>query len=130
MVWVPGARHTARFCYGVHKGRRPKDFVVHWLGKKGYNFLGMSYPLGMKNPVYDKAYPDFSVRAWGKQTVSIAKDIIEENDLPNRVILVGWSMAGRMTQSVNEAAKKNGLHIDFFVGLASTPPNPGTTSGL
>jgi pimeloyl-ACP methyl ester carboxylesterase len=121
VVFVPGDSHLARISYG-YPGGNPKDFLSYWLQQEGYSFLAMSYPL--ENPVYSGTYPDFSIQTWGKQVAEIAKQFITKNNLSNHLILVAWSMGGSIAQSFNAAAQKNGLQVDFFVGLSAVPPIP------
>ncbi len=45
IVFVPGATATARCSYGPHDGARKEDFLAHWVLQKGYNFLGVTYPV-------------------------------------------------------------------------------------
>lgn len=125
VVFVPGASATARCTYGPHEGARKEDFLSHWLVQKGYNFLGVTYPLQTGDPIFEKVYPDFTVRAWGKQVATVAMNVIEENKLLNRAIVLGWSMGGKIPQSVNEAAQTIGLNLDFYVSMAATPPITG-----
>lgn len=122
VVFIPGAGHTARIAYGGHTNSRNEDFLAHWLVKQGYNFLGVSYPIHTLNSIYNQTYPDFTVRAWGKQVAEIAKSIIDENNLSNRIIFIVWSNGGRITQSFNETATILGLDVDFCAAFSSTPP--------
>jgi len=123
IVFIPGTGHTARISYGGHAGSQDKDFLAHWLVSQGYNFLGISYPIITKNPIYEEAYPNFNIRIWGKQAAEIAKATIDENNLSNRIILIAWSNGGRITQSFNEAATNLGLDVDFCASFSATPPN-------
>jgi hypothetical protein len=127
VVFVPGASATARCTYGVHEGARKEDFLAYWLLQKGYNFLGVTYPLQTGDPIFEKVYPDFTVRAWGKQVATVAMNVIQENKLQNRAIVLAWSMGGKIPQSVNEAAQAVGLNLDFYVAMAATPPIVGIT---
>ncbi len=127
VVFVPGASATARCSYGPHEGARKEDFLAHWLVQKGYNFLGVTYPMQTADPIFEKVYPDFTVRTWGKQVATVAMNVIEENKLQNRAIVLAWSMGGKIPQSVNEAAQAVGLNLDFYVSLAATPPVVGIT---
>ena len=121
VVFVPGGFHLARVAYGYPDGR-DEDFLAHWLKRRGYSFLGASYPTG--NEVYSKVYPAFSIRDWGKQVAAVAKHYIDKEGLSERVIVLGWSAGGQIAQSVYEAMSDTGLDLELFVSLASTPPIP------
>lgn len=125
LVFVPGAHHTARVAYGGHEGGRAEDFLAHWLVARGYNFLGVSYPIGTADESLKTAHPDFMIRDWGKQVAQLTKKTIEENALSGEVIVLGWSMAGKITQSVWEAMQAEGVDMAFYVSLAATPAVPG-----
>lgn len=121
VVFIPGAHHTARIAYGGHPGGRDEDFLAHWLVKEGYNFLGVSYPIATRKAVIADAYPAYNARDWGKQAAEIAKRTIDEHRLTNRIIVVGWSMGGRIAEPITEAAEAAGLDVAFFVSLSATP---------
>ncbi|WP_443660566.1 hypothetical protein [Clostridium algidicarnis] len=122
-VFVPGAAHLARIAYGGHNGSQDEDFLAHWLVSEGYNFLGISYPIATKLPIYNESYPNFTIRAWGKQVAEIAKTIIDENNLSKHIILIVWSNGGRIVQSFYEYALTLGLDVDFCTSFSATPPN-------
>lgn len=121
VIFIPGDSHLARISYGYPDGKK-QDFLSYWLNKKGYSFLGVSYPL--ENPVYSKVYPNFSIQDWGEQIVDVAQQIIKENQLSNNIIILGWSMGGSIEQTVAAAAKRRGLNLELFIGLAAVPPLP------
>ncbi len=121
IIFIPGNAHLARIGYG-YTGGNPKDFLAYWLNKKGYSFLGVSYPTD--NSVYNKVYPEFNIDDWGKLVIAAAKEIINKERLSNNIIIVGWSMAGSVVQTANLAAQKNGLHLQLFIGLSAVPPIP------
>lgn len=121
IVFVPGNAHLARIGYGYPKGD-PKDFLAYWLHKKGYSFLGVSYP--MDNNVYSQIYPAFNIDDWGNLIISAAKKVINQEHLSNNIIIIGWSMAGSIVQTANSAAKRSGLNIELFIGLSAVPPIP------
>jgi hypothetical protein len=128
VVFVPGAQHTARIAYGGHEGSRDEDFLAHWLVEEGYNFLGISYPIATENPVMEDAHPEFTARDWGRQAAEIAKQITDEHGLSGQIIVIGWSMGGKIVQPVSEAAAATGLDQDFYLGFAATPPITGAIS--
>ena len=121
MIFVPGGFHLARVAYG-YPGGNERDFLAYWLGKRGYSFLGASYPTG--NKVYSKVYPEFSIRDWGQQVAAVAKHYVDRNGLSGEVIVLGWSAGGQIAQSVYEACEAAGLNMTLYVSLASTPPIP------
>jgi hypothetical protein len=128
VVFVPGAHHTARIAYGGHDGARDEDFLAYWLVEEGYNFLGVSYPIATETPVMKEAHPEFTARDWGRQAAEIAKDFVDEHDLSDRIIVIGWSMGGKIVQPVSEAAEDAGLEVDFYLSLSATPPLTGLIS--
>ncbi len=128
VVFIPGAHHTARIAYGGHPGGRDEDFLAHWLVKEGYNFLGVSYPIATRNPVIADAYPAFNARDWGQQAAELAKRTIDEHHLTNRIIVIGWSMGGRIAEPITEAATAAGLDVAFFVSFSATPGVTGLVS--
>lgn len=119
IIFVPGAAHLARISYGFPAGKE-EDFLSYWLHKKGYSFLGVSYPID--NPVYTKIYPSFSIRDWGNQIAVLAQKTIEQNHLPKHVVVLGWSMAGNVEESVTEALEKKQINVDAFIGLSAVTP--------
>jgi pimeloyl-ACP methyl ester carboxylesterase len=121
VVFIPGAVHNARISYGGHPGGRDDDFLAYWLVREGYNFLGVSYPLTTKNPVIKEAYPNFDARDWGTQAAAAARRAIDEHHLTNKVIVIGWSMGGRIAEPIAEAAEKQGLNLEFFLSFSGTP---------
>ncbi len=128
VVISPGANSTARIFYGVHEACDPKQFLAYWLSKRGYNLLFLSYPLDVRDQVFEGAYPDFTIKQWGEQIALASEDVIQENNLENKVIAVGWSMAGRVSHALGIAAEKIKLDIELWIGLAATPPMPGLSS--
>lgn len=121
VVFIPGAHHSARIAYG-HETSRKQDFLEFWFREEGYNFLAISYPIETKSGLMDRTCPDFNIQAWGIQAAEITKEAIKKNALNGRVILLGWSMAGKVAQPFSARAKEVGLDLDFYVSLAATPP--------
>lgn len=128
IVFIPGSNHMARVAYGGHPGSRQEDFLAYWLQREGYNFLAISYPLDVKDGVFPKPQPDFTVREWGKQAMELAKRTIDENQIKGRVIVIGWSMGGKIAQSVYAAAKEQKVDLDFYLSFAATPAIPGVVN--
>ncbi|MFC3908047.1 hypothetical protein ACFORL_03000 [Legionella dresdenensis] len=121
IIFIPGDGHLARIFYGYPQGN-PADFLNYWIHKKGYPFLALSYP--SDNQVFNRIYPAFTISQWGEQIAAIAKKIIDENKLTNKIIIAGWSMGGAVEQTVSQAAQKQGLEIELFIGLSAVPPLP------
>jgi hypothetical protein len=119
VIFVPGAAHLARISYGFPGGKKD-DFLSYWLNKRGYSFLGVSYPID--NPVYTKIYPSFNIRDWGNQVATLTKKIIDENNLSNHVVVLGWSMGGNIEESIGEAFEKTHINVDSFIGLSAVTP--------
>ncbi|KAL2400445.1 hypothetical protein ABEF95_007050 [Exophiala dermatitidis] len=146
-VLIPGAAHLARIFHGGHKGHNPRDFLAHWLvnpisnsnpGSKldsmteaeaeaGYNILAISYPLETTPPLMPPTRPDFTVREWGVQAAEVTKRAMDRERLSCdlRVILVVWSMAGKIIAPFDQAARERGFSVRLVVSLNSTPPLRG-----
>ncbi|KAJ5923680.1 hypothetical protein N7454_008925 [Penicillium verhagenii] len=122
VVCIPGSMHLARIFYGGHKGSKPKDFLAHQLSNHGFNVLSLSYPLETTPEIMPSTGASFRIPDWGHQAATTAKKIIEEKALATRsIILIAWSMGGRMIVPFNIAAKKLGLEVQQFIGFAATP---------
>jgi hypothetical protein len=119
IIFVPGSAHLARISYG-YAGCKEEDFLSYWFHKKGYSFLGVSYPTD--NAVYTKIYPFFSIKDWGKQVASLARNMVDENHLSTHIVVLGWSMAGNIEESVQEALSNQHLILDAFIGLSAVQP--------
>ncbi|KAL2421784.1 hypothetical protein ABEF95_006747 [Exophiala dermatitidis] len=146
-VLIPGAAHLARIFYGGHKGHNPRDFLAHWLvtnptsnsesgsskldsmteGEAGYNIVAISYPLETNPPLMPPIRPDFTVREWGVQAAEATKRVMDLERLSYDlgVILLIWSMAGKVIAPFNLAARERGLSVRLVVSLNSTPPLRG-----
>ncbi len=125
VVFIPGANHMARIAYGGHAGSNDQDFLAHWLHAKGYNFLGVSYPLDTRSDILTDHSPEYSVTDWGRQAMELAKQTIANQELSGEVIVVGWSMGGKIPSSVQNAAKDLGVNLESFIALSGTPAVPG-----
>jgi pimeloyl-ACP methyl ester carboxylesterase len=121
ILFIPGDSHLARIAYG-YPNLEAKDFLAYWLNQRGYSFLGLSYPLA--NPVFSKKYPEFNIHQWGEQIVEAADYFLTKNNLPRKIVILGWSMGGSVEQAVYTAAQKKGLELEVFIGLAAVPPMP------
>ncbi|KAL6242056.1 hypothetical protein RBB50_010968 [Rhinocladiella similis] len=122
-VLVPGAAHLARVFYGGHDGHDPHDFLAHWLtAQQGYNFLAISYPLETDPATMPPTHPGMTVSQWGTQAVEATRQTIrQQNLLTNTVILLFWSMGGKILQPYALAARDTNITISFVVPLVATP---------
>ncbi|KAI1616724.1 hypothetical protein EDD37DRAFT_617691 [Exophiala viscosa] len=120
-IFIPGAAHLARVSYGGHTGYDPKDFIAHWLPEHGYNFLAISYPLETEPSLMPTTRPEFTVREWGAQAVEITRQIIDRENLTNNVILLVWSMGGKIIQPYVLAARELSIDVNFVVPIVATP---------
>lgn len=125
IVCVPGAAHLGRIFYGGHKGSDPKDFLAYQLNQLGFDVLSLSYPLDIGN-LMPKTAAGFRIPDWGRQAAMTTKKVIEDNGLPTKsIVLLGWSMAGRMPVPFNITAKELGLEVQQFISLCATPGMSG-----
>ena len=127
VVFITGGGVLARVAYGHPEGRSA-DFLAHWLKQEGTPFLAISYPMG--HPVFAKAYPDFSMTDWGEQSAEIVARHVKAHDLPARVVVLGWSMAGRTAQPIAASLRKRGIEIELFVAMAAATALPNLLPGL
>jgi hypothetical protein len=124
MVFIPGAAHLARIAYGGHAGYNARDFLATWLNEAGYDVLGISYPLEMydaRAEVMPPHFPDFGIPAWGEQAARTTRKVMDEHGLGNEVVVLGWSMGGRILKPFVTFAQTCGLDIKLFVAIAGTP---------
>jgi hypothetical protein len=127
VVFITGGGVLARVAYG-HPDGRPADFLAHWLKLEGIPFLAISYPMG--NPVFGKAYPEFSMTDWGEQSAEIVAQHVEARGLPSRVVVLGWSMAGRIAHPIAASLRRRGIEIELFVAMAASTALPNLLPGL
>lgn len=125
VAFVPGMAHNGRISYGGHEGYRSEEFLAHWFHEHGYGFLGISYPLDAELPLMSATSPAFTIPDWGVQTAGTIKAVIEENHLPQSVVILAWSMAGKVLQPVTVEARRLGIDVQLFISLAATPSLPG-----
>ncbi|KAJ5720545.1 uncharacterized protein N7483_008479 [Penicillium malachiteum] len=122
VVCAPGSMHLARIFYGGHEGSKRSDFLAYHLSNHGFNVLSVSYPLESSPELMPATAPTFRIQDWGHQVATIAKKVIEDRDLSTRsIILIPWSMAGRMIVPFNISAKELGLNVQQIVSFAATP---------
>jgi hypothetical protein len=121
VVFITGGGVLARVAYG-HPAGKPTDFLSHWLKQEGIPLLALSYPMG--NPVFARAYPDFSMTDWGEQSAEIIARHVKANDLPSHVVVLGWSMAGRIAEPITASLRKRGVEVELFVAMAAATGLP------
>lgn len=126
VLFLPGGGHLARVAYGT-PGAAPGDFLAHWITAAGYPLLAMSYP--SDHPAFTGDSRMLTVGQWAGVVARTARAVIDEGSLAAEVIVLAWSMAGRMAVPLNRAARAAGLRIRCFVSLAATPPIPGLAGG-
>jgi hypothetical protein len=96
--------------------------------RDGIPFLAISYPMG--NPVFAAAYPDFSMTDWGEQSAEIIARHVRTHDLPSRVVVLGWSMAGRVAEPISVSLRKRGIDVELFVAMAAATALPNLLPAL
>ena len=127
VVFITGGDVLARVAYGHPQGRSA-DFLAHWLKREGIPFLAISYPMG--HPLFARAYPDFSMTDWGEQSAEIVARHVKAHGLPSRVVVLGWSMAGRVAHPIAASLRKRGIEIELFVAMAGATALPNLLPGL
>jgi hypothetical protein len=130
IVCIPGGVHLARIYYGGHSNSSPKNFLSHHLNNHGFNVLSVSYPLESTPEIMPANAPHFRIADWGRQAATTAKKIIDQHALPTTVVLIGWSMAGRVLVPFTISAKELGLDVVQFVSFAGTPGISGLRHNL
>lgn len=123
IVFIPGAAHLARIAYGGHSGYHPEDFLAYWLNKEGFDVLAVSYPLESQPTIIPPEYPNFRIPAWGEQAAKTARLVVDEHGRNgiSDIILLAWSMGGKILKPFITSARTCGLNVKLFVSLAATP---------
>ncbi|KAL3473209.1 hypothetical protein BJX99DRAFT_272378 [Aspergillus californicus] len=122
IVCVTGGLHLARVFYGGHDGSTPSNFLSYWLSKQGFSVLCLSYPLETNPPIMPATGANFRISDWGQQAANTTAKIINCKNLSSRsVVLISWSMGGRMVVPFTIAAKNLGLHVQQYIAFAATP---------
>lgn len=129
IVCIPGGVHLARVFYGGHNEYRQEDFLAHWLSEAGFGVLSLSYPLDTNPTLMPTTGSAFRIADWGQQAALSAQSCIDRHSLSSRsVVLVSWSMGGRMVVQFNIACKRLGLDVQQYISLAATPGISGIRS--
>src|ERR1700733_10497172 len=105
-VFITGGGVFARIAYGHAEGR-PSDFLCHWLKEAGYSTLALTYPLGA--PPFGQAWPTFTVNDWAEQSAEIVARYRQIDGLPTNVVVLAWSMAGRIAAPLTRAMRRRGV---------------------
>lgn len=122
VVFVPGGAHNSRIAYGGHPDSRQEDFLAYWLNKLGYGLLSISYPLESEpREIMPPVAPGFRISDWGRQAAEVTRLVVDRRKLSHNVVLVAWSMGGRVVIPYTRAAKALGLTVELFVALSATP---------
>ncbi|KAJ5888739.1 hypothetical protein N7495_008780 [Penicillium taxi] len=87
----------------------------------GFGVLSISYPVETDPPIMPSSVK-YRVSDWGQQAAIITKKIIDQYSLASRaVVLIAWSMGGRMVVPFTSSAKELGLDVRQFISFAATP---------
>lgn len=122
IVCVPGSMHLGRIFYGGHVGSVSSDFLSHWLSTHGFGVLCLSYPVESNPPVMPHTGAAFRIGDWARQAAMTAKEVMSKHNLTTApVILISWSMGGRMVVPFTTAARELGLDVQQFISFAATP---------
>jgi len=125
VIFMPDVAHLARIAYG-YPGGRAEDYLAFWLQRAGFSFLGASYPL--EHVAFPDCCPDFTLRAWGLQTMEIADQFMKAHQLGRRAIVLAWGAAGRTAEPVAAAARNLKIELELFVAVSASSPLSGAAS--
>ncbi len=128
VVFITGGGVLGRIAYGP-PGGKAADFLCHWLHEDGFPSLVLSYPID-NSGVFDAAFPLFSMTNWAEQSAEIIARHVDGHGLPADVVVLGWSMAGRIAEPLHAALRRKGKGIELFVAMAATSALPNTLPGL
>ncbi|KAF9886673.1 hypothetical protein FE257_011187 [Aspergillus nanangensis] len=129
LVLIPGSLHLARIFYGGHPTSSPTNFLTHHLNQQGYDVLSLSYPLETKPPLMPTAASNtFRIPDWGHQAALTTQKVLQETTshpttttTTRPIVLIAWSMAGRMVVPFTVSARALGLDVRLCIGFAATP---------
>jgi hypothetical protein len=102
--------------------------LFYWLKKAGFPTLALTYPLG--TAPFQQAWPAFTVTDWAEQSAETVARYQKAHALPANVVVLGWSMAGRIAVPLAEALRRHGIGIELFVAMAATPGLPNLLPGF
>lgn len=122
VLGIPGGGHLARIYYGHPQARR-EDFLLTHLARAGFSTLALSYPTS--HPAVNRPIPGMTIAQWAQSSAAIAAAYIDKEKLPARVVVLGWSLGGRVARDIALAFRELGIELELFVGLSAAPPMPG-----
>ncbi|MCA1437965.1 hypothetical protein I6F33_34140 [Bradyrhizobium sp. BRP20] len=122
VLFLTGGGHLGRISYGYPDGD-PRDFLAYWLTSMGYNLVVPSPPI--EHPVFNSPVSELDVTTWSEVLIDLVAAKLHAWKLKPRVLVVGWSMAGRFISRLVATASSRNIAIEAFVSLAATPPLPG-----
>lgn len=122
VLFIPGGGHLARIYYG-HPQARPEDFLFTHLSRAGFSTLALSYPTS--HPALNRPVPGMTIAQWAQSSAAIATAYIDREKLAARVIVLGWSLGGRVARDIAVAFRELKIDLELFVGLSAAPPMPG-----
>ncbi len=128
VVFITGGGVLGRIAYGPPAGRAA-DFLCHWLHEEGFATLALSYPIDTRG-VFDVAFPRFSIMDWAEQSAEIIARHVNGNGLAGNVIVLGWSMGGRIAEPLQAALRRREKSIELFVPMAGASALPNILPGL
>ena len=64
--------------------------------------------------------PDHNAGVWGQQIAQAAKAATLDNKLSRHVVILDWSMSGKVIQPAFKAASEAGLTVDGEIFLVAT----------
>lgn len=124
IVCVPGAFHLARIFYGDSSADKhsSEDFLSYRLSQLGFNVLCVSYPLERNlSQAMPSIASQFNVKDWGKQIAQVTSKVADHHHLPRDVVLVTWSMGGRVVVPFSTSIRELGFNICQSISLAGPP---------
>lgn len=123
IVCVTGGLHLARVFYGGHAGAAPQDFLAHHLNSRGFGVLSLSYPTESTPPIMPLAseHTHFRVPDWGRQAAETTRRIVDAHGLSPAVVLISWSMGGRMVVPFAVEARHLSLDVRQYISFSATP---------
>jgi hypothetical protein len=128
VVFIPGAGHLARIAYGAPDAD-PHHFPAHWFAVHGFSFLALSYPCG--HAAFPHADPGFGVADWATQVAAATAQALDSLRLRRPdVIVLAWSMAGRLLHRMRGALEQRGANLALFVSLDGHPTVADNTEAL
>ena len=127
VVFITGGGVLARIAYG-YPGGRPADFLAHWLHREGLALLALSYPMGV--PAFAATYPGFGVADWAEQSAEIIARYVAAHQLPKKVVVLAWSMAGRVAEPLAVRLRQREVEVELLVAMAASPAMPNLLPGL